>query len=63
VNIYRRNDTPAGTYQHLELLNHQKSTIVKNGTEQTTKGEEISTNSEQELQLEEDDFNYHYNTA
>ena len=37
VDIYRRNDTPAEVYQHLELLKLSKEHYRKNGTGRPTK--------------------------
>jgi ribosome-associated heat shock protein Hsp15 len=37
VDIYRRNDTPAEAYQHLELLKLSKEHYRKNGTGRPTK--------------------------
>jgi ribosome-associated heat shock protein Hsp15 len=37
VDIYRRNDTPAETYEHLELLKLSKEHYRKNGTGRPTK--------------------------
>lgn len=55
VDIYRRNDTPAEVYQHLELLKLSKEHYRKNGTGRPTKkdrrdidefGNEIKTEEE-----------------
>ena len=55
VDIYRRNDTPAEVYQHLELLKLSKDHYRKNGTGRPTKkdrrdidefGNEIKTEEE-----------------
>ena len=55
VDIYRRNDTPAEVYQHLELLKLSKEHYRKNGTGRPTKkdrrdidefGNEIKTDEE-----------------
>ena len=39
VDIYRRNDTPAEAYEHLELLKLSKEHYRKNGTGRPTKKE------------------------
>jgi ribosome-associated heat shock protein Hsp15 len=55
VDIYRRNDTPAESFQHLELLKLSKQHYRKNGTGRPTKkdrrdldefGNEIKTEDE-----------------
>jgi ribosome-associated heat shock protein Hsp15 len=57
VDIYRRNDTPAEAYQHLELLKLSKEHYRKNGTGRPTKkdrrdidefGNEIITDEDDE---------------
>lgn len=58
VDMYRRNDTPAEVYQHLELLKLSKEHYRKNGTGRPTKkdrrdidefGNVITTEEEEEL--------------
>jgi hypothetical protein len=60
VDIYRRNDTPAEAYQHLELLKLSKEHYRKNGTGRPTKKktEETSTNLVMKLKQKKTTFNY-----
>jgi ribosome-associated heat shock protein Hsp15 len=59
LDIYRRNDTPAEAYQHLELLKLSKEHYRKNGTGRPTKKEteETSTNLVMKLKQKKTTFN------
>ncbi|MFT5253934.1 MAG: ribosome-associated heat shock protein Hsp15 [Flavobacteriales bacterium] len=57
VDIYRRNDTPAEAYQHLELLKLSKEHYRKNGTGRPTKKDRRDIDEfGNEIKTEEDDF-------
>lgn len=57
VDIYRRNDTPAEVYQHLELLKLSKEHYRKNGTGRPTKKDRRDIDEfGNEITTEEDDF-------
>lgn len=57
VDIYRRNDTPAEVYQHLELLKLSKEHYRKNGTGRPTKKDRRDIDEfGNEIKTEEDDF-------
>jgi ribosome-associated heat shock protein Hsp15 len=51
VDIYRRNDTPAEAYQHLELLKLSKEHYRKNGTRETHEKEPGETSMNLEMKL------------
>lgn len=57
VDIYRRNDTPAEVYQHLELLKLSKDHYRKNGTGRPTKKDRRDIDEfGNEIKTEEEDF-------
>ena len=57
VDIYRRNDTPAEVYQHLELLKLSKDHYRKNGTGRPTKKDRRDIDEfGNEIKSEEEDF-------
>lgn len=57
VDIYRRNDTPAEVYQHLELLKLSKEHYRKNGTGRPTKKDRRDIDEfGNEIKTEEDEF-------
>jgi ribosome-associated heat shock protein Hsp15 len=58
VDIYRRNDTPAEAYQHLELLKLSKEHYRKKPADlQKKKTEETSTNLVMKLKQKKTTFN------
>lgn len=57
VDIYRRNDTPAEAYQHLELLKLSKEHYRKNGTGRPTKKDRRDIDEfGNEVKTEDDEF-------